>query len=147
MLYNYESDCYFCVTKSCNKTNQASIRYTEVPSVTKSFLHSKDLWHPVCLGNSSANKLDYNETDVEIKSISSDSDEISLQENSLHLINQAELNDLIWDIQFSRFKADFLAPAYNNGNYYYQTKKVTFFRNRSKVYSEEKVNIVNVLIS
>lgn len=71
---NHENDCYFCVT----------IIYAEVPSVTKTILHSKDLPYPVCPGNSSANTLDDEECDVVFKSSSSDSEEFSLQENTPH---------------------------------------------------------------
>ncbi|CAH2086890.1 unnamed protein product [Euphydryas editha] len=83
---NHENDCYFCVKKTLgyNKKNKASIMNADVPSVTKPILHSKDLPHPVCPGSSSANILDDNNSDVEFKSISSDSDEFSPQENTPH---------------------------------------------------------------
>ena len=135
---NHENDCYFCVTKTLgyNKKNKASIMYADVPSVTKPILHSKDLPHPVCPGSSSANILDDNNSDVEFKSISSDSDEFSPQENTPHLINQAELNDLIRDLQLSRSKAELLGSRLQQWNLLLPDTKVTFFRNRSKVYSE-----------
>lgn len=80
-----------------NKKNKA---YADVPSVTKT-IYLKDLrLHPICPGYSSfaLDILDDNESDVKFNLISSDSDEFSLQENTPHLISQAELNDLIRDL-------------------------------------------------
>ncbi|GBP23622.1 hypothetical protein EVAR_80239_1 [Eumeta japonica] len=117
--------------------------YADVPSVTKPILHSKDLPHPVCPGSSSANILDDNNSDVEFKSISSDSDEFSPQENTPHLINQAEFNDLVRDLQLSRSKAELLAPAYNNGTYYYQTQKLRFQKQKQsllRIFKREDFN-------
>ncbi|GBP93530.1 hypothetical protein EVAR_66227_1 [Eumeta japonica] len=110
--------------------------YADVPSVTKPILHSKDLPHPVCPGSSSANILDDNNSDVEFKSISSDSDEFSPQENTPHLINQAEFNDLVRDLQLSRSKAELLLLPLTTMELVTTRHKSYVFRNRSKVYSE-----------
>lgn len=50
-------------------------------------LHSNDLPYPVCFGSSSRNILDNgNDSDAEVKSISSNSSEFSLQGKTPYLI-------------------------------------------------------------
>ncbi|GBP67189.1 hypothetical protein EVAR_42068_1 [Eumeta japonica] len=106
--------------------------------------------HPVCPGSSSANILDDNNSDVEFKSISSDSDEFSPQENTPHLINQAEFNDLVRDLQLSRSKAELLGSRLQQWNLLLPDTKVTFSETEAKFtqnFSKEKVNIVIAQIS
>ncbi|GBP31823.1 hypothetical protein EVAR_16597_1 [Eumeta japonica] len=107
--------------------------YADVPSVTKPILHSKDLPHPVCPGSSSANILDDNNSDVEFKSISSDSDEFSPQENTPHLINQAEFNDLVRDLQLSRSKAELLGSRLQQWNLLLPDKSYVFQKQKQSL--------------
>ncbi|GBP12549.1 E3 ubiquitin-protein ligase SH3RF1 [Eumeta japonica] len=93
---------------------------------------TSDLPHPVCPGSSSANILDDNNSDVEFKSISSDSDEFSPQENTPHLINQAEFNDLVRDLQLSRSKAELLGSRLQQWNLLLPDTKVTFSETEAK---------------
>jgi hypothetical protein len=48
---NHENDCYLCMTRTLgmNSKNKHKILCPDVPSVTKSILHSEILPHPVCL--------------------------------------------------------------------------------------------------
>lgn len=85
--------------------------YADVSSVTKPILHSKYLLYPTCLGGTSSENKNWtldvnNESAVEMKT--NDSEKNSLEEKVPHLINQAELNDLIIDLQLSKSKAELL---------------------------------------
>lgn len=52
IVSNYENYRHLIVMNIVEYDNKTSIAYIELPSVTKSILHSKDLLYPIYSGNS-----------------------------------------------------------------------------------------------
>lgn len=137
---NHVTDCYFCLTKTFgfNSKNKDSIKYADVPSVTKPVLHSEDLPVPTPPGRSDQTHTDTSSSVTMHQSSDSEkssSDNFVDDENSPHLITQSELNDLIRDLHLSKSKAELLASRLQQWNLLDPSTKVSIYRYRSKAYA------------
>ena len=131
---DYITDCYFCLTKtkSYNQRNRKKILYPNLPSAIRPVPHFADLPVPItpqCLpelkGESSANSENWS-------CDSNDTFQLSQEATKPHLISQKYLNDLVRNLNLTKFNSELLASRLQQWNLLAPDTKVTFYRQRSQ---------------
>ena len=120
---NHDVDCYFCNTtliKGFIAKNKQQIVYADVPSVAKSvFIHM----------SKAENSLGV----IENKWLKSEGDETEPKRSKINpiLFDQAELDDLIGDLNLSKDKAELLGSRLKEKNLLNENVRMSY-RNREK---------------
>ena len=120
---NHDVDCYFCNTtliKGFNAKNKQQIVYTDVPSVAKSvFIHVPK----------AENSLGV----IENTWLNSKGDEAELKRSKKNaiLFDQAELNDLIRNLNLSKNKVELIESRLKENNLLNENMGISY-RNREK---------------
>lgn len=122
---NHIDDCYFCVTNvvGINSKNYKSLKYPEVASVSKPVPRRKNDPLPISPGLSTRTV-----ESSDSMMISTDS-EYEIDEK--HFITQAELSDLIRDLQLSKQKAELLASRLQQWKSLDKEVRVTIYRDKN----------------
>jgi hypothetical protein len=100
---NHTTDCYFCLTNvtGFSYKTRASVKYPAVPSVSKPIPHD-----PVtCPIPTAPTEYTVGEETQEVSPLSSptnDSDSDYQSQEDIHLINNAELCDLVRDLALTK---------------------------------------------
>ncbi|KAK2578077.1 hypothetical protein KPH14_001025 [Odynerus spinipes] len=132
---DHATDCYFCMTNitGFNKKNKRQIVYPNVPSAIRPVLIQEDAPNLPC-----SSSMEYTVNDQELQEDISSEEETfeSSLEKQAHLINQAELNDLIRDLNLTKDKAELLASRLQGWNLLSSDTKVSVFRNRNQGFEE-----------
>ena len=135
---NHHNDCYFCVVPNVhgfNKKNRKSIQYPSLPSAIQPTLHDKHI--PVPIFQSLLEEDDYktptgwpssNEYGI------SDKEFDSLRRESQHF-SEAELSDLVRDLNLSTESPEVLASRLKENNLLELGKLVTYYRNQDTDFS------------
>ncbi|KAK2579003.1 hypothetical protein KPH14_002068 [Odynerus spinipes] len=128
---DHATDCYFCWTNitGFNKKNKRQIVYPTVPSAIRPVLTQEDASNLPC-----SNSMEYTVNDQELQEDTSSEEETfeSSLEKQAHLINQAELNNLISDLNLTKDKAELLASRLQGWNLLSSDTKASVFRNRNQ---------------
>lgn len=137
---NHRTDCYFCMINviGFSTKNKHKIKYPDCSSVVKPVVHGENFPVPVTpkpvvietvQPDLTEQKSTSNESFDEETSTLLDPDYIS--EDEPHLLDQAELNDLIRDLGLTKEKSELLASRMLQWNLLKSETKVTMYRNRN----------------
>jgi hypothetical protein len=118
---DHSTDCYFCITtiKGIQSKFKKSVKYPNIPSAIRTILHSKQL--PVLVPPTTWS-LDPEEDTVEADVQTDPGDEENEDLDFLggttepYKINQAELNNLVRDLNLSKGQAELLASRVKGWN-------------------------------
>lgn len=135
---DHSTDCYFCCTKTFgfSSRNKDKITYPNLPSATRPVPHAEALPIPSPMDVSNQEHV---ETEMEeYISELSDTDEEYLpsHENTPHLINQLELNDLVRDLNLSKTQAEILGSRLQGWKLLAPGTRISVYRNRQKKLSQ-----------
>ena len=111
---NHTDDCYFCMTKvlGFSKKSKHKIVYPSLPSAIRPVPHSEDLPVPVPLITQSES-----ESSSESVECQDDVDYTDEHDKSPKLMSQADLDDLVRDLNLSKESAELLASRLNDRNF------------------------------
>ena len=129
---NHTDDCYFCMTsiQGFSFKTRKLISYPNMRSVSKPLPHDPVMCPiPVC---SSTRDCSVNEDQEENSSSSEDmnSDPNYQPDNEIHLIDQAELNDLVRDLALTKGQAEVLGSRLREYNLLAPGTCTSTFRSR-----------------
>ncbi|KAI6653849.1 hypothetical protein LOD99_3351 [Oopsacas minuta] len=136
---NHFDDCYFCMVSvmGCKKSDRHLLNYPNLESAIRPVPHCSDLPVPIFtefLGlyddEDGANSDEVNDHDCEY--------DVDFQGPSSEpsLFNQAELNDLIRDLDLSKESSELLASRLKEKNLLHQGTKVTLYRYREQEFQQ-----------
>lgn len=158
---NHRNDCYFCMTNvvGFSAKNKHKINYPDCASAVKPVMHGANFPIPVTpnhiesqavlgepiqipitsnkvvdeavLPDSIEEKSSFDESDFE-RSSSSDPDYIPDISKDPHLLDQAELNDLVRDLGLTKQMSELLASRMLQWNLLKEETRVAIYRNRNK---------------
>jgi hypothetical protein len=129
---NHTDDCYFCMTKVAGFTrkNKSKIVYPQCDSALKPVPHDSQNVVPLPPASAESDTSD-EENDSDDDMGADDVYEADLtDEDKPHLLQQAELNDLIRDLQLSKEKSELLASRLKEWNLLERGTTVSYFRTR-----------------
>ena len=133
---NHTEDCYFCMTNlfGFNTKNKGNITYPDVRSAIRPVPHSEEIPVPVfkTLDGHSSESSDDSCDEAQAEAVISSCDEGLEPDRGPQTFNQAELNDLVRDLDLPKASAELLASRLNEKNLLSPGTKVTFFRMREK---------------
>lgn len=138
---NHRTDCYFCMTKvtGFSSKNKNKIKYPDCSSVVKPVAHGKNFPVPVTPKRDVNETVQPNFTDQKSTSNLSLCEETSalsdpdyIPEFEPHLLDQAELNDLVRDLGLSKEMSELLGSRMLQWNFLKSETKVTHYRDRNK---------------
>lgn len=154
---DHTTDCYFCLVNisGFSTKNKDNIIYPNVSSATRPVKHSEEFPVPIpptcklLLSSSTSGSSSNND--------SSDHDEQfhAGPSNVPHLISQADLNDLVRDLNLSKLQAELLGSRLQQWNLLDDDVRISYFRKRnielSKFFTSDKdisfCNDINALFS
>lgn len=138
---NHVNDCYFCMTdiKGFSSKSKHKIQYHNIPSARRPVPHDESM--PVPKPQDNVNPESESESEKSpsdagtsyVKGQGSSSSNSSTEEP--HLISQAELNDLVRDLDLPKSKAQLLGSRLQQWNLLEKGTKVSFFRKRQLQFS------------
>ena len=131
---DHVSDCYFCLSNisGFSSKTKKQIIYINVPSAMRPVPHSDDLPVPTAPSSYSVGDDDDSDKNVTTAETNIDDDFVGPDSSEPHLINQAELNDLVRDLSLSKSPAELLASRLQQWNLLSEGTKVSAFRSRSQ---------------
>ena len=124
---NHFNDCYFCMTNiiGFTKKNKSMITYPNWESARKLVPHDE-----TDMTNTSSYEESSSDTD------SGEGDMYFLDTgNSPHLLGQAELNDLVRDLELTKEKAELLGSRLQERNLLKPATKISHFRSHNMKFS------------
>lgn len=126
------TDCYFCITKIAgfSAKKKKSVVYLNLASAIRPVGHCDDL--PVPMPPETFEESDEENDDI-VPSMDPDFNPADPTEP--HLITQAQLNDLVRDLNLSKGKAELLGSRLQSWNLLEHSTKISHFRNRHKKFS------------
>jgi hypothetical protein len=118
---DHPTDSYFCITKikGIQSKFKKSVKYPNIPSATRPISHSKKL--PVSVPRTTwrlDSEEDRGEADVQTDPGDEENEDLDFLGGTTepHKINQAELNDLVRDLNLSKGQAELLASRLKGWN-------------------------------
>ena len=131
---NHTTDCYFCsanVTGFSYKT-RASVKYPDVPSVSKPIPHDP-VTCPIPTAPTECTVDEETQEESSLSSATNDSDSDYYQPGEdIHLINDAELCDLVRDLALTKGQAELLGSRLQEFHLLAPGTTTSQFRNRHK---------------
>lgn len=129
---NHTTDCYFCLAnvKGFSSKTRASVKYPDVPSVSKPIPHD-----PVTCPIPTAptqHTVDEETQEEYLSSPTNDSDSDYQPEEDIHLINNAELCDLVRDLALTKGQAELLGSRLQEFHLLAPGTTTSHFRHRHK---------------
>jgi hypothetical protein len=141
---NHFNDCYFCLTKIAGftKKNKSKITYPNCESAMKPVPHDETNPPPV----SPATITDSSSSEDSASDIQTGKDGIYVPDANIspHLLSQAELNDLVRDLELPKEKAELLGSRLQEWNLLQPNTKVSHFRHRHLQFSSFYLQEENV---
>ncbi|ESO12521.1 hypothetical protein HELRODRAFT_159075 [Helobdella robusta] len=136
-LTNHATDCYFCMTviKGFSFKTRKSISYPDIESVSKPIPHNPvNCPVPISPDSYSFHSDDFSESDKQANPESTnDSDDNYIPESDeIHLVNNANLSDLIRDLALTEGQAELLGSRLKQWNLLAPYAKICNFRFRHK---------------
>lgn len=140
---DHSTDCYFCIVKTAGigGKNRHKISYPNIPSAIRPIRHDETLPIPVFSGfllDDDMETLESDSSELEemaIDSAGSSSDSYTQTSSAPKLFNQAELNDLVRDLDLSKSAAELLSSRLQEKNLLHSSAKVSYYRDREKVFT------------
>lgn len=129
--FHHATDCYFCVTKKTGIGRSNRWKYAEVKSVTFPVVHSEKLPIPKC---PSLNINSYRETSSSSSEYPTRS--YSSSNQTQHHVSQAQLNDLVRDLELTKDKAELLASRMKQYNVLAPDVIISYYRVRDMAYNK-----------
>lgn len=134
---NHRSDCYFCITKvgGFSAKNKNKIEYPTCQSASKPIPYDDSYALPITPNQAVKEKLqaDNDKKLAEDLLTLKDPDYIPEEDpDDPHMIDQAELSDLIRDLNLTKQKSELLASRLLQWNLLKTGTKVTLYRDRNK---------------
>lgn len=128
---NHANDCYFCMTnvRGFSKKNKNKIVYPSPPSALRPVPHGEGLPVP-----KPPSVLPASDSSSDSAECLSDVDFRVEQDNSPKLMSQADLDDLVRDLNLSKDSAELLASRLQERNLLSPGTSVTLYRSREKSY-------------
>ena len=137
---DHVTDCYFCLTKTSGYTSKTKklIKYPSLPSAIRPVSHDDSL--PVPQPPADWTIADDDETVMgdEMRRDNVADPDFQLESNEPHFITQAELNDLVRDLNLSKRQAELLGSRLQGWNLLTPGTKVTSYCYRQ----EELINFL-----
>ena len=132
---NHFNDCYFCSfsVKGINRKKRRTLEYPNHPSALRPVAHSDEVPVPIF---QSLPDLPEDDVDPELAPcpglMDKDDDFIDYEDdtNEPKLFDQAELSDLIRDLNLSKDESELLASRLKEKNLLKPGTKITYYRNR-----------------
>src|ERR1043165_5708572 len=138
---NHVNDCYFCMIDIKGRSNKSKhkIQYCNIPSAMRPLPHDESMPVPKPPENvnfesdSESEKSASDAGPSYVKGQGSSSSNSSTEEP--HLITQADLNDLVRDLDLPKSKAQLLGSRLQQWNLLEKGTKLSFFRKRQSQFS------------
>lgn len=136
---NHAEDCYFCLTKVqgfSNKT-RANILYPSIPSAIRPVPHGPEL--PVPKPPSILEEFALSEEEIldeDEPSTSSDPCFNPSHKATPHLIQQKELNDIVRDLNLTKWQAEVLGSRLQQWNLLAPDTRISLYRKRHEKFSK-----------
>ena len=129
---NHTTDCYFCLTdvRGFSYKTRASVKYPDVPSVSKPVAHDS----VACPIPTAPTEFTVDEETQEqsfLSSRSNDSDPDYQPQEDIHLINNAELCDLVRDLALTKGQAELLGSRLQEFHLLEPGTTTSHFRHRT----------------
>jgi len=133
---NHVSDCYFCLTKLAGFSSKTrhKIRYADVKSVCKPVLHTADMVPPAFPTTIQGVTHSASTISSFSKESKGDSD-FEMENRKPHLLCQADLNDLVRDLNLSKIKAELLGSRLQQWNLLHESTRISVYRKRHNDFS------------
>jgi len=134
---NHTNDCYFCLTNLTGYSvkTRHKIQYANVESISKPIPHSNDMPPPICPKNRTIMEDSASTISSKLTEVSEDNDIVS-QDGTPHVITQGKLNDLVRDLNLSKFKAEILGSRLQQWNLLHKSTRISIFRQRHEEFSQ-----------
>ena len=126
---NHHDDCYFCCVNvmGIESKNRKNLQYPQVESVSRPVPHSDDIPIPIFQSQTSSSQSD----SCSSMSMRANSDPEYFQQIEPQFFNQqAELNDLVRDLNLSKENSELLTSRLKERNLVGSDVNITFYRNR-----------------
>lgn len=127
---SHADDCYVCKAKIVGKGRHRRAVYAVTSVATLPVPHLDTVPYPICPDST----RDKRKSDESVESTKTNGSDCESQQKS-HRLSQAELNDWIRDLELSKKKAELLASRMQQSNFLAPGVKVTYYRNRNKLFS------------
>lgn len=136
---NHFNDCYFCVTNIRGFTGKSKhkIDYPDIPSAMRPVPHDVSMPVPVppetIITSSDETESESKDPSPEASTSHNIPDELSSSDSASakpHLITQADLNDLVRDLDLPKTKAQLLGSRLQQWNLLQKNVKISSFRKR-----------------
>ena len=126
---NHTDDCYFCMTKvlGFSKKNKHKIVYPSPPSAIRPVPHSEDL--PVPVPPTTQSESESSSESVECQD---DVDYTDEHDKSPNLMSQADLDNLVRDLNLSKESAELLGSRLNDRNFLAPGTTFAWYRHREQ---------------
>lgn len=130
---DHASDCYFCLCniKGYSKKNKRDIEYPNLPSAIRPMPHGPDVPVPVPPSSldTRSSESDYGKEESDAQLSSSEGEFASKQPQ---LITQAELNNLVRELDLPKIKAELLGSRLKQKNLLAPGTSFAFYRHREQ---------------
>ena len=135
---NHHDDCYFCVVPNVfgfNKKNRKSIKYPSLPSAIRPLPHDEHVPVPIVQGLEENDNYDSPTGGLSPDEYEISDDEFDISRTEPQRFSQAELSDLIRDLNLSKESSEVLASRLKEKNLLEPGTLVTYYRNRDAEFS------------
>jgi hypothetical protein len=126
----YSSDCYFCITqiKGISSKSKHTVKYPNLPPAMKPVPHSEDLPIPHPATHLTVEDVSGHKAATEVPN----EEQAEATFETVHLLTQGELNELVRDLKLSKKQAERLGSRLRGWNLLQEGTKVCFVRNRQE---------------
>src|SRR5215470_1287932 len=139
---NHVDDCYFCLTNisGFSKKNKFGIKYPDCESALKPVAHDESYPIPVPppTEQCSTQSISGSDSEIDDSTVGRNEDhDLYVPEGDAtpHLLSQADLNDLVRDLDLSKEKAELLGSRFQQWNLLQSNTRVCVYRDRHSKYA------------